>query len=142
MQNGSKNFMKKIIYTTFLLSWGIILYSSCQDRTFTQGKDTYQRMCSNCHGQNGEGLGALIPPLAGSDYLKNNKNNLACIIKYGINKEIVVNGKSYNQAMPAINPYNTSADITNICNYISTAWGNNYGEMTLSEVEEQLKGCK
>ena len=119
-----------------------ILYSSCDQNVSAHGKETYKRLCANCHGENGEGLQGLIPPLAGSDYLKNNKQIVACIVKNGMNGEIEVNAKKYNQAMPAISNNITPADIANISNYILNSWGNNYGELTLPEVQAQLNGCK
>jgi mono/diheme cytochrome c family protein len=135
--------MKNKIYIFLLCSiFSSILYTSCEQNISVQGKENYVRFCSNCHGENGEGLQGLIPPLAGSDYLKNNKQVLACIVKNGLNGEIEVNGKKYNQAMPALLGNLSPADITNISNYILNAWGNNCGELTLPEVEKQLEGCK
>ena len=125
-----------------LLLFGGILYSSCEQNVSAHGKETYNRLCANCHGENGEGLQGLIPPLAGSDYLKNNKQIVACIIKNGLNGEIEVNAKKYNQAMPALSRNITAADITNISNYILSSWGNNFGELTLPQIEEQLNACK
>lgn len=45
-------------------------------------------------------VGALIPPLAGADYLANNQANLPCLIRKGIQDTIVVNGKVYAEKMP------------------------------------------
>ncbi len=135
--------MKKIIYCSFLLFAFFTLYTSCKDSTFSQGKEQYEQLCANCHGNDGAGLGGLIPPLAKSDYLKDNKEILACIIKNGLQGEILVNGKSYNQAMPAaLNQNLTPADITNICNYVLSSWDNQYGALTLDDVQKQLKACK
>jgi mono/diheme cytochrome c family protein len=135
--------MKKIIYFSFLIFAALFLYTSCSDNTFAQGKERYEQLCANCHGNNGEGLGGLIPPLAKSDYLKNNKEMLACIIKNGLQGEIIVNGKSYNQGMPATLSQNlTPADITNISNYVLSSWENQYGALTLDDVQKQLNGCK
>lgn len=134
--------MSKKIYLFIVLLAATALYSSCDETLHAHGKDNYTRLCSNCHGENGEGLLGLVPPLAGSDYLKNNKNVIACIIKNGINGELVVNGTKYNQGMPALVGNYTSADISNISNYVLNAWGNNYGELTFPEVEQQLAGCK
>jgi mono/diheme cytochrome c family protein len=135
--------MKKIIYSSFLFFATLCLYTSCKDNTFAQGKERYEQLCANCHGNNGEGLGGLIPPLTKSDYLKNNKEMLACIIKNGLQGEIIVNGKNYNQGMPAALSQNlTPADITNISNYVLSSWENQYGALTLDEVQKQLKACK
>ena len=57
---------------------------SCSYEPYTQGKRLYQAFCSNCHMDNGEGLRSLYPPLANSDYLEKNHDQLACIIANGI----------------------------------------------------------
>jgi mono/diheme cytochrome c family protein len=134
-----KNKIIIFLLCTFILG---VLCTSCEQNISAHGKENYVRLCANCHGENGEGLQGLIPPLAASDYLKNNKQILACIVKNGLNGEIEVNGKKYNQAMPALLANLSPADITNISNYVLNAWGNNYGELTLPEVEKQLEGCK
>ena len=71
----------------------------------------------------GIGLKGLIPPLAGSDYLKKNYDKLPCVILLGIEGEIVVNGKTYNQPMAGI-PELETMDIALLINYINHQWGN------------------
>ncbi|MEM6522980.1 MAG: c-type cytochrome [Bacteroidota bacterium] len=65
------------------------------------GRTLYLQHCSSCHQKNGEGLARLYPPLADSDYLENNIENVVCNIKYGLNGPLLVNGIEYNQMMPA-----------------------------------------
>ena len=132
----------KIYIFLFCSLFVVVLFASCEQNISAHGKENYTKLCANCHGEDGAGLQGLIPPLAGSDYLKNNKQILACVVKNGLNGEIEVNGKKYNQAMPALLGNLSAADITNVSNYILKAWGNDYGELTLPEVEKQLEGCK
>jgi mono/diheme cytochrome c family protein len=47
----------------------VVILISCQSqdelefkRYYTTGKVVYQSKCQNCHGDNGEGLSALMPP--------------------------------------------------------------------------------
>jgi len=40
------------------------------NKYFIQVRDIYNRQCRNCHQPDGRGLRGIIPPLAGSDYLK------------------------------------------------------------------------
>lgn len=91
--------------------------------------------------KDGSGLGALIPPLAQSDYLKNSRNELPCIIRYGIEGEITVNGQKYNQPMAGIAKL-SDVDIVNIINYICVSWGNDYPIMSLPEVRSVLQECE
>jgi mono/diheme cytochrome c family protein len=105
-----------------------------------QGKLLYTTHCSNCHQENGEGLGKVYPPLKNSDYLIASKSNTYCGIKNGISKEIVVNGVVYNQAMPA-NEQLTDLEIAEICTYIYNSWGLETGFIDVKEVSEGLNYC-
>ena len=89
--------------------------------------------------EDGTGLAALIPPLAGSDYYRNNQNKIACIILNGQVDSIIVNGRLYNQKMEGI-PM-SEIQITNLINYINSAWGNNIKVKTLKEVEDDISLC-
>ena len=118
----------------------ILVGVGCERKPFAQGEILYQNFCSNCHMENGQGLEGLIPPLAGSDYLQREALNTACIIRYGQEGPIIVNGRRYNQPMPGI-PQLTDVEITNILNYINQAWGNTYGYVPLENVRTQLERC-
>lgn len=119
--------------------------SHSQSTKFTQymvvGQDLYLQYCSNCHQVDGTGLARLYPPLANSDYLKENFTKSVCSMKYGLRGEIEVNGVTYNQNMPGI-PTLTPLEIAEISTYIYNSWGNERGIVTINEVEEALEACK
>lgn len=73
----------------------ILSLFSCEQQPYQMGERLYKTHCANCHMDGGEGLGALIPPLKGSDYLAANRERLACMIRYGLKDTIMVNGKVY-----------------------------------------------
>lgn len=98
------------------------------------GQELYKQHCSNCHGQNGEGLRDLYPPIKGADYL-DNKQNVICIIKNGNTKALTVNGKTYNQKMPK-NKALYDLDIAKITTFIYANWKD---EKSITEVEEIKK---
>lgn len=102
------------------------------------GKRLYENNCGNCHQNDGKGLGKLIPPLRDSDYFKESIHRSIWIMKYGQKGEIIVNGESYNQAMPA-NPNLTPLEISQISTYLYNIWGMNEGEISSSQVEKYLK---
>lgn len=91
--------------------------------------------------EGGEGLRGVIPPIAGADYIKNNPVGIACIIRKGMEGEVLVNDTTYNQPMAAI-PQLNDVEITNIINYICQAWGNDYGSVKLEEVKQALTLCQ
>lgn len=111
-----------------------------QAKYASNGKDLYTVNCQNCHGANGEGLGDLVPPLSDTLFLKTNKQQLACIIKNGINKPIVVNGKSYDSKMPNFS-HLEDIDIAQIITYITNSFGNKQGVYPYKKVAMDLKNC-
>lgn len=85
----------------------LLVLASCQsveevryEQYLVNGELIYKQNCTNCHGKEGEGLKNLYPPLRNADYFEN-QDAVICIIKNGASGEMVVNGKTYNQAMPA-----------------------------------------
>jgi len=88
----------------------------------------------------GTGLGALIPPLAGADYLSGHRGKLACIVRHGLNDTIVVNGKMYAEQMLG-NDKLSEIQITNLLNFILQSWGNNQPPLTFDDVKSVLSQC-
>lgn len=105
------------------------------------GKQIYNQRCQHCHGDKGQGLGKLYPPLDSSDYLVENRYLLACIIRNGQSGPIVVNGINYNQIMPA-NPDLLEDEIAHISTYILNAWSNDEGLVEKDEVIDALQKCE
>jgi mono/diheme cytochrome c family protein len=112
----------------------------CFSNSRNQGERLYVQNCAGCHGEQGQGLARLIPPLAGADYLVDHRDELPCLLRHGQNELIVVNGIAYHQVMPG-NEQLTTPQITNLLNYIETHWGNEAVPRTMREVQEQLDTC-
>ncbi|WKN41594.1 c-type cytochrome [Tunicatimonas pelagia] len=106
-----------------------------------QGQQLYATHCSNCHQPDGTGLGQLIPPLFQSDYMLSDQSRTFCVIKYGLNQEIVVNGEVYNQPMPA-NEQLTNIEIAQIATYIYNSWGHEQGYIPVKKVAEEINKCQ
>lgn len=102
------------------------------------GQELYVQHCANCHQKDGSGLGQLIPPLKGVGYSENDAPRIAYIIRNGLQGEIVVNEKTYNQPMPA-NPQLKPLDIANITTYVISKWGDQATLITADEVNDYLK---
>jgi mono/diheme cytochrome c family protein len=117
-----------------------LAFTNCE-RKFNDGEAMYKKACANCHMDDGSGLVGLIPPVAASDFMKNNLEKLPCLIKNGISGPISVNGKQYGgQNMPAM-PSLTPVDITNLLNFLNTSFGNENPILTLQETKDQLENC-
>lgn len=112
--------------------------SSKELQYFTNGKVLYERLCANCHNAEGTGLGRLIPPLKGSDYLLGDIPRAAKIIKFGQRGPVTVNGIEYNNPMPA-NPDLTNLEIVELITYITNSWGNEAKVPSIEDVASYLK---
>ncbi len=107
----------------------------------TNGRDLYITYCQNCHGDKGQGLGALYPPLTDTLFLKSNKAMLACIIKNGSNKPMLINGKNYEGKMSGF-PKMNDIDIAQLIVYLTNSFGNKQGMYKYEQVAKDLTNCE
>lgn len=89
----------------------------------------------------GSGLGRLIPPLAQADFLELRRDAVPCVIQYGSDGGHTVNGITYRERMPSFRQLN-EVEISNVINYIHTAWGNRVSLTSPVEVEQALTACE
>ncbi|WP_375434397.1 c-type cytochrome [uncultured Hymenobacter sp.] len=115
--------------------------TGCFSNKQNEGAQLYQAHCSSCHGEQGQGLRRLIPPVAASDYVATHRSDLPCLIRNGQNGPLVVNGIEYNQVMPGHKQDLTDAEITNLLNFVQQSWGNKNELYTIREVTELLGPC-
>ena len=112
-----------------------------QQQYYVQGEQLYLKHCSNCHQKNGTGLGLLYPPLAKSDYVDTNFESVICLMRYGIEGELTVNGKSFNKAMPGI-PSLSDLAIAEIATYLYNTWEHQRDSIELKDVSRILDNCR
>jgi len=125
-----------------LVAAGMLLVTTpgCFSNRQNEGEKLYQTHCSSCHGEQGEGLRRLIPPVAASDYVAKHRDQLPCLIRRGVKGPMVVNGILYNQVMPGHEDL-TDSQITNLLNFVQRNWGNHNEPYTVREVSELLAPC-
>ncbi|MCW5907427.1 MAG: cytochrome c [Chitinophagales bacterium] len=136
--------MKKLIRylapLTIVLIAAIFIYNIVTNGYIQHpGKTSYQKECAQCHGDKGEGIKSLIPPLIDADFAIQNIDSIPCWIKNGLNHPITVNGKLYDQPM-----YPISIDeiqTANIINYISREFLKNKTEVNSAWVKEKWNNC-
>lgn len=102
-----------------------------------RGKEVYIAQCMSCHLEQGEGIEAVYPPLAKSDYLMADKRRSIDNVLHGVTGEIVVNGKPYNMDMVGFDL--ADQDVSDVLNYIRNSWGNNGEPVTPEEVRAVRK---
>ena len=124
-----------------LITYSVIIFSlssSKQDEniktSIERGKLLY-KTCAACHNKQGEGYAKISPPLAKSDYLKElEPAELIKIVKFGLEGEIVVNGKPYNGKMPPQRLKDN--EIADVLNYVRNSFGNSGEFISKKDVEE------
>lgn len=139
------NFISLCAFALLLVAAVTIV--SCQDeqsvefnRYYSLGNVVYQTHCQNCHGANGEGLQGLIPPLTDSIYLKNNRHQLACSVKYGLKGKLTIAGRSFEGVMP---PNDLApVDLAQVLTYVNNSFGNKAGIINITQIQTDLSSCK
>ncbi|MEZ4888626.1 MAG: cytochrome c [Chitinophagales bacterium] len=136
MKNNS--LLQLVLFILFFIS--LQWLNGCANEPVDIGQKNYELYCANCHKSDGQGLANLIPPLAKSDYLMQHIEELPCILYYGLEGEIVVNGRTFKQPMPA-NKELSSQQVMHITNYILNQWGNEYRKIYRQELEQWFEDC-
>lgn len=111
--------------------------TSVNSKFQTPGKEIYADFCMQCHGANGQGDTKNFPPLAGSDWLKNKRNQSIAAVKFGLRGEISVNKTTFNGNMPAMGLSNK--EVVDVMNYVMTSWGN---KQTKTVTEKEVEAIK
>ncbi len=125
----------------WLLASLFFLLGSCDSNPYGKGMKIYNKHCAVCHNEDGNGLQGLIPPIRQSDYLVKHQDDLACIIRFGLDTTITVNNVVYDmQQMPA-NDILDDIAITNLINFINNAWGNEGKFVTPKKIKADLEKC-
>ena len=107
---------------------------------YPQGVALFQNTCQPCHGEDGRGVSPIAPPLAGSQWVKGNKQRLMSLVLYGLTGAVDVAGHIYEAPevsgeMPGIahNSAIDDAELAQLLSYIRNAWGNAAGDEVLPE---------
>ncbi|CAG0941518.1 Nitrite reductase [Gammaproteobacteria bacterium] len=104
-----------------------------------RGADLYKKNCAACHQPNGQGLEGAFPPLAKSDFIAANPMNVLETTVKGRQGKMVVNGKEYNNVMPAMS-YLSDEELSHIIGYVLNSWGNPGGMVSPEQVADFRKG--
>ena len=98
-----------------------------------KGRNIYLANCAACHLPDGRGAPGAFPPLAGSDYLVNNRTASVRAVLFGLQGPITVNGEQYNGIMPGVG-YLGDDDIAAVLTYVFRSWGNDLEPVSVEEV--------
>lgn len=107
------------------LAMGIKPLSPEQLQGMALGEAFYPQ-CATCHGERGQGIDGLAPPLAGAQWVTGPPEWLARIILQGINGPLEVKGETWNGVMPPHGHIAALDDATlaGLMTYLRRSWGN------------------
>ena len=98
-----------------------------------RGKGIYSDLCVTCHLPNGKGIAGTYPPLDGSNWLTEKREESIRGVKYGMKGPIEVNGEKYDNVMTPMGL--SDQEVADAMNYVMSSWSNNIDEMvTVEEV--------
>ncbi|HEA31202.1 MAG TPA: cytochrome c [Leeuwenhoekiella sp.] len=122
-------------FYTYNYKKSIVHLEKVQDTTLQnsmkRGASLYSDFCMQCHMAEGTGVAGTFPPLAKSDYLTEKTIKSIKAVKYGLQGKIMVNGESYQSAMPKPGLYDD--EVADVMNYILNSWGNEHSEIITEE---------
>jgi glucose/arabinose dehydrogenase/mono/diheme cytochrome c family protein len=98
-----------------------------------RGKLLYLQNCVICHQSSGQGSPEIFPPLAKSDFLMSDKKTSILALVQGLSGRIVVNGKTYNGAMPP--SVLDDQKVADVLTYVRNSFGNSGEAITAEEVQ-------
>ncbi len=120
----------KLLPIAFLLSAAIL----CADEpdSMARGERIFQQTCIVCHQATGQGAPPVFPPLAGSDWIKANRERAIRALCEGLSGPIRVNGADYNNQMP-VQPLDDRG-VADVLTYVFSSWGNTEKAVVPDEV--------
>jgi len=99
-----------------------------------RGKKVFLSACFACHQPDGKGLPGIFPPLAGSDFLKADRERAMRIVVKGLSGPVTVLGQNFNNLMP---PQDFSDEqLADALTYVMNSWGNDFGSVSASEIKQ------
>lgn len=129
--------VKKALIVVVLITGSYLLVvaqSNSLAQSIKRGQEVFNATCKNCHQENGQGQPGVYPPLAKSDFLAKDAKRAIGIVRNGLNGEITVNGKVYNNDMPAQTQL-TDQQVSDVLNFVRNSWGNKGKAITLVQVK-------
>ena len=98
------------------------------------GKRVFNQ-CQACHQATGLGLPGQFPPLDESEWVLGDSRTLVRILLHGLEGDVAVRGKNYNNVMPAWARLD-DAQIAHVLTYIRGSWANRASAVEPDEVAE------
>jgi len=95
---------------------------------FERGRAVFTTVCSACHQSSGLGEPGKAPPLASSEYVLGDPEELAKIVIGGLEGPVTVDGRVFDLSMPSWN--GTDEEIASVLTYLRREWGHGADPVT------------
>lgn len=131
-KSGNKEVEEALYNARVAFTWpgddfvaGLEPLTELQQQLVEKGKTLYTS-CAACHGDSGQGLAGLAPPLAESDWVNGPPEWLTRIVLHGVSGPITVRGEEWNMTMPGHGHLASFDDqaIAGLLSYVRRQWGN------------------
>ena len=103
------------------------------------GANIYEMACLPCHQPEGKGLPGVYPPLAGSDWVRGDKDRLIKVLLHGLTGPVTVAGQKFggdpaSVPMPAMGGL-TDEQIADVLSFVRGGFGQQAPPVTAAEVK-------
>lgn len=109
-------------------------------RLMTRGGEVYGKQCASCHGDRGEGVGGIYPPLADNQAVAARvpANPIRIVMQGGFQVPTAANPRPYS--MPSFADRLSDDDVAAVVTYIRRSWGNQGRAVLPDEVKLYRSG--
>ena len=128
------NLKLKSLLTLFAVAVLGTAVSGCQkDPVLATGQDVFTKYCATCHQQDGQGIDGAFPSLHASEWVNGDTGRLIRLTLRGMQGAIVINGKTYNNAMTP-HGFLTDDQIAGVLTFVRQEFSNSADPVTSEEV--------
>lgn len=118
---------------------GAEVHDASLEARIVNGQKVFDINCQACHQADGMGVPESLPPLAGSEWVNGPAQRMAAIVLHGVEGEITVKGKKFDDVMPTFNEVLTYDEIAGVMTYVRQAFGNKSSAVSKELVLDALK---
>ncbi|MGA2248110.1 MAG: cytochrome c [Verrucomicrobiota bacterium] len=108
---------------------------SSEAAILAHSRAVYESVCGVCHGSDGLGKPNQFPPLAGSEWVCKDVENLVRVPQLGLAGSIQVSGQTWKLAMPPMGANLSDEDLAGVLSYIRQSWGNHGATVSADDVK-------